>query len=131
MELTITNENTFIPKFRGNDKLSGTEQITVRYRTPTVAMKNRCRSKPKTKAVADKGGTITGMEIVIEKDSTQAISEMLISISNCSYRDGDKSTAITTAQDLLKAPVAFEPLLKEIGDEFDRILDSEAVDEKN
>ena len=47
MRLEIAKEGVFIPGFNGNKDLPATDQITVRYRTPTVAIKNRCRKKPK------------------------------------------------------------------------------------
>ena len=50
MKLTISKEQTFIPEFNGNKSLAATDQITVKYRTPTVAIKNRC--KPQSQANA-------------------------------------------------------------------------------
>jgi hypothetical protein len=132
MRLTITNEDTFTPEFKGNKNLPSTEQITVRYKTPTVAMKNRCRTKPQTTAISNSQGKIKNMEIIIEKDEIATLHEMLISISNCSYGGGDgKDKVIANAKDLIDAPVVYEPLLKEIVAEFDRILDNVGIDEKN
>jgi hypothetical protein len=124
----------FIPEFRGNREEPSTDQISVRYRVPTVAIKNRCRKKPQAKALSGKDGSVTGFEIIVEKDDPQTLSEMLIAISNCSYcsRDKDgKETVISTAKDLINAPIFFEPLLKEIVAEFDRVLDEMEVNEKN
>jgi hypothetical protein len=132
MRLDITNEGTFIPTFRDNDKDVSTDQIVVRYRVPTIAIKNRCRTRPQSKALADKDGKISGIEVIIDKDELQTLNEMLISISNCSYgTDSGKDAHITTARDLINAPIAFEPLLKEIVKEFDRVLDETEIDEKN
>lgn len=132
MRLTIDKEGTFVPAFNGNKKLSATDQITVRYKTPTVAIKNRCRKKPQAKGIATANGGIDRMEIIIEKDDISTLTEMLISISNCSYGEGDgKDHVIANAQDLINAPVSFEPLLKEIIAEFDRVLDHSDIDEKN
>jgi hypothetical protein len=133
MRLEISTEGTFVPEFNGNKKLPATDQITVRYRTPTVVIKNRCRRKPQAKGIAAANGSIDRMEIVIEKDEIATLNEMLVSISGCSYRSGpdDGETSITRAQDLLNAPIAFEPLLKEITAEFDRLLDHAGIDEKN
>ena len=132
MRLEIAKEGVFTPEFNGNKKLPATDQITVRYRTPTVAIKNRCRKKPQAKGIASADGAIEKMEIVIEKDGLSTLNEMLISISGCSYGDSDgKDRAVTNARDLIDAPIAFEPLLKEIVAEFDRILDRSEIDEKN
>jgi hypothetical protein len=132
MRLEIAKEGVFIPAFNGNKKLPATDQISVRYRTPTVAIKNRCRKKPQAKGIAAADGSIDHMEIVVEKDSVTTLNEMLVSIANCSYGvDGEKDKFITSAQDLVNAPVAFEPLLKEIVAEFDSILDHTDTSEKN
>jgi len=72
------------------------------------------------------------MEITVEKDETTTVKEMLVSISGCSYSEkGGKPVFIVSAQDLLNAPIQFEPLLKEIVDEFDNILDHSEINEKN
>ena len=132
MRLEISKEGVFVPKFNGNEKLPATEQITVRYRTPTVAIKNRCRTKPQAKAVSSSDGKIERMEIIIDKDDLTTLREMLVSISNCSYGDNDgKDSVITNAQNLINAPIEFEPLLKEIVAEFNSLLDRSEIDEKN
>jgi len=131
MKLTISKEGTFIPEFNDNKKEVSTDQIIVRYRTPTLAMKNRCRSKPQAKGIAGADGKMEKMEIVIDKDELATLREMLISIENVSYGEGNTEHKITTAQHLIDAPVVFEPLLKEIVKEFDRILDEASIDEKN
>ena len=131
MRLEISKEGVLIPSFNNNKDLPITDQITVRYRTPTVAIKNRCQKKPQTKGIAKENGRIDHMEIVIEKDNIAVLTEMLISISNCSYCDGDKERTITSAQELINAPIAFEPLLKEIVEEFDRVLAGSEIEIKN
>jgi len=131
MNFNLSQEDIFIPSFNKNKELPETDQIRVLYRVPTMAIKNRCRRKPQAKAVSAKNGSIDHFEIVIEKDELATLNEMLISITNCSYtyRDG-KVNKITNTQSLIDAPVAFEPLYKEVVKEFDRILD-ETIDEKN
>ena len=131
MRLEISKEGVFTPEFNGNKNLAPTDQITVRYRTPTIAIKNRCRRKPQAKALAAPDGKISGMEVVLEKDDVSTLNEMLVSISNCSYGDGGQDHKIFSAQDLLGAPIEFEPLLKEIVEEFNSILDHPGPDEKN
>jgi hypothetical protein len=132
MRLEISKEGVFIPSFNKNKELPATDQISVRYRTPTVAIKNRCRKKPQAKGIAAADGSLDHMEITVEKDSVTTLTEMLVSIANCSYGgEGEKDRAIVSAQDLINAPIAFEPLLKEIVAEFDSILDHSGVDEKN
>ena len=132
MNLEIDKEGVFVPEFNGNKNLASTDQITVRYRTPTVAIKNRCRTKPHAKGIASANGNIDRMEITLEKDETTTVKEMLVSISGCSYSDkGGKAVSIASAQDLFNAPIHFEPLLKEIVAEFDDILDHAGINEKN
>ena len=131
MQLQISKEGSFIPELNGNKGLVSTDQIIVKYRNPTVAIKNRCRRKPKMKGISDSKGNMENMEIVIEKDELATLNEMLISISGCSYNDAERENAIATAKDLINAPVAFEPLLKEIVAEFDRVLDNVEISEKN
>jgi hypothetical protein len=131
MRLEISKEGVFIPEFNGNKKLPATDQITVRYKTPTVAIKNRCRRKPQAKGITAPNGSIDRMEIVIEKDEIATLNEMLVSISNCAYGSGGKDHQIANAQDLINAPIEFEPLMKEIVVEFDRLLDHSGIDEKN
>jgi hypothetical protein len=131
MRLEISKEGVFIPEFNGNKKLPATDQITVRYKTPTVAVKNRCRKKPQAKGIAAANGNLDRMEIVIEKDEIATLNEMLVSISNCAYGSGDRDHSITNANELINAPIEFEPLMKEIVAEFDRLLDHSGIDEKN
>ena len=132
MRLEISKEGVFIPAFNKNKDLPAADQISVRYRTPTVAIKNRCRKKPQAKGIAAADGSLDHMEITVEKDSVTTLTEMLISIANCSYGGGgEKDRAVVSAQDLINAPVAFEPLLKEIVAEFDSVLDHAETDEKN
>ena len=132
MRLEIAKEGVFIPAFNKNKELPATDQISVRYRTPTVAIKNRCRKHPQAKGISGFDGRLDHMEIVVEKDDIATLTEMLVSIANCSYGGGgEKDRAIVSARDLVNAPVAFEPLLKEIVAEFDSILDHAEIDEKN
>jgi hypothetical protein len=132
MRLEISKEGVFIPAFNNNKELPAADQVAVRYRTPTVAIKNRCRKRPQAKGIAAADGSLDRMEIIIEKDSITTLNEMLVSITNCSYGGGgEKDRSIASAQDLINAPVAFEPLLKEIVAEFDSVLDHTEIDEKN
>jgi hypothetical protein len=131
MHLEISKEGVFIPEFNGNKEQPSTDQITVRYKTPTVASKSRCRKKPQAKGIAALNGNIDRMEIVIEKDEIATLNEMLVSISNCTYGNSDKIHSITNANELINAPIEFEPLMKEIVAEFDRLLDHSGIDEKN
>jgi hypothetical protein len=132
MKLPISKEGVFIPSFNKNKELPAIDQISVRYRMPTLAIKTRCRSKPQMKGISGADGRMEKMEITIEKDELATLKEMLISISNCSYGEGEgPEQKIMTSQNLIDAPLVFEPLLKEIVKEFDRIIDEAAIDEKN
>jgi len=132
MKLQVVKDGVFIPSFNKNKDLPSTEQITVRYRYPTLAIKNRCRSKPVAKGISGADGRVEKMEITVDKDELATLREMLISISNCTYGENEGTEhKIVTVQNLIDAPVDFEPLLKEIVKEFDRILDEAVIDEKN
>jgi hypothetical protein len=131
MRLEVSKEGVFIPSFNGNKDLPATDQITVRYRVPTMAIRNRCRRKPKTTGIANANGAIDRMEIIIEKDDVLTLTEMLVSISGCSYGIDGKEHIIGNVLDLINAPIPFEPLYKEIVDEFDRVLASSEIDQKN
>jgi len=131
MKLSVSKEGVFIPEFNKNKELVSTDQIRVLYRNPTLTIKNRCRSKPQAKGISSAEGRIEKMEITIDKDELTTLKEMLIRIDNCSYGDGSSEQKITTAQNLIDAPVVFEPLFKEIVKEFDRLLDESSIDEKN
>jgi hypothetical protein len=132
MKFPITKEGVFIPSFNRNRELPAIDQISVRYRMPTLAIKTRCRSKPQMKGISGADGRMEKMEITIEKDELATLKEMLISVSNCSYGEGEGAEQkITSVQDLINAPLVFEPLLKEIVKEFDRILDDTEINEKN
>ena len=131
MNITLSKEAVFIPDFNGNKELPAADQITVRYRIPTLVIKNRCRKKPVATGITNKTGGIDHMEIVIERDDLQTLNEMLVSISGCSYKSEGKDYKITNAADLINAPVFFEPLYKEIIAEFDEAMDKTEIDEKN
>ena len=132
MVLTISKERTFIPEFNGNKNLPACDQIVVKYKAPTITIKSRCRSKPQSKAIADANGKIRNMEISVDRDEQQTLVELLNSIHGASYQD-DKGNIvnITSARDLINAPIEFEPLMREIVEHFDSELDKAEIDEKN
>lgn len=132
MVLTISKERTFIPEFKGNKNLPTCDQIVVKYKAPTITIKSRCRSKPQSKAIADANGKIRNMEISVDRDEQQTLVELLNSIHGASYQD-DKGNIvnITSARDLINAPIEFEPLMREIVEHFDSELDKAEIDEKN
>ena len=132
MVLIISKERTFIPEFNGNKNLPTCDQIVVKYKAPTITIKSRCRSKPQSKAIADANGKIRNMEISVDRDEQQTLVELLNSIHGASYQD-DKGNIvnITSARDLINAPIEFEPLMREIVEHFDSELDKAEIDEKN
>jgi hypothetical protein len=132
MKFQVSDTGVFIPAFKKNREQAASEQIAVRFRCPTTAMKNRCRRKPQAKAISGKDGAIEKLEILLEKDDVQTLNEMLVSISGCSFSAEDGGEVfIRSAKELVNAPIFFEPLLKEIVEEFDRVLDNADVNEKN
>lgn len=131
MKYELNKEGVFTPSFNGNKELPPQDQIIVKYKNPTLAIRDRCRKKPKAKGIGNERGGIDHFEIIIEKDELVTVREMLISISNCSYVCDGQETKIVTVNDLINAPIQFAPLYKEIVEEFDKILDKSDIDEKN
>jgi len=130
MVTEIDKEGVFIPVFNGNQKLPSADQITVRYKIPTMAIKSRCRKKPQAKGISGANGRMEHIEIVIDRDDDNTLKEMLISISGCSYSCDGKEHHINNAQDIFNAPIFYEPLYKEIIAEFDKVLDSADINEE-
>lgn len=132
MHFTISKEKTFIPTFRGNNKVSADEQIVVTYKVPTVALKSKLSDTSEAKARADRKGNIDGIDIVMKRDDNAVLDALLLSIEHCEYTDDDgKNAVINNADSLKKAPVFFAPLYDEIVARLREELENSGADEKN
>jgi len=131
MRVTVSKTISFIPEFNGNRSLPATDQIVVKLKNPTIAIKERCRDQSETTARADPQGRIDHIDIQLRTDENTILREMVDSISGCEYDDGEKTAAITNAKTLNEAPVDFSPLREEIVKKCKEILEKSEVNEKN
>jgi len=132
MVITVSKVKTFEPEFNGNKELPATERIVVKYKNPTVAMRERLIARPEVKSHADTDGKLDGVDIVMgEINKATALREMLVSISGCAYAGDDgEEHSINNATELMNAPTEFNGLVDEIVKKFEEELNKQ-VNEKN
>jgi hypothetical protein len=130
MELVLSSELTYVPKFGGNRKMPAAEQIVAIYRAPTMSMKKRLLPRPNFTFNYDSAGNVKGGEVSIGLDSKPLIDGMLIRLTNARWKDGDEVHEITDAKSLYEAPVQFDELVEELADHFRAELDKK-YKEKN
>ena len=132
MVITVSKVKTFEPEFNGNKELPATDRIVVKYKNPTVAMRERLIARPEVKSHADTDGKLDGVDIVMgEINKATALREMLVSISGCAYADESGTEhAISNAKELMEAPSEFNELTDEIVKKFEEELNKK-VPEKN
>jgi len=129
---TISKEKTYIPKFDDNRNLPSNEQIAVRYKAATIELKNKIVSRPTAIGDFDDAGKSRGMKIEFKVDDEAYLRNMIVKISGAGYQEEDGEVKhISSAADLLKAPICFEPLITELVELFREELTVTAVDEKN
>ena len=131
MVITVTKTKQFEPEFNGNRDLPAEERIVVKYKNPTVALRERLVAKPEVKSHADVDGKLDGLDIKMgEINKKLALSEMLISILGCEYEDENGKHTINNAKELMEAPSEFNALVDEIVKKFEEEL-SKSINEKN
>jgi hypothetical protein len=130
---TISREKTYIPKFDKNRESPSNEQIVVTYKAATIELKNRTVQRPVAVSNFDEAGKSQGMKIEVKMDDDAYVKNMLVGISGLGYQyeGSDEVKYIKNAQDLLKAPLCYEPLLTELVELFREELSAAALDEKN
>lgn len=130
---TITKEKTYIPKFDGNRNEPPENQCVVRYRAATIDLKNQIVSSPVAVGEFDSAGKSTGMKVEIKQNDEQTIRKMIISLSHLGYQEEESSDVvyIKTGADLLRAPIEYEPLIKELLEVLNKELKADGVDQKN
>lgn len=124
MNISVSTKREFIPEFNGNRKLTGSDQLKVTHRAPTIAIKERLFPR---KFVYGANGEITG---TFEIDRKRIISELTIDFVNFDYSLDGEDKKITTVEQLFKAPVEFDPLIEELYTYYNNILNVKA-NEKN
>jgi len=124
MMISISTKREFIPEFNDNLKLPVAEQLKIGHRAPTVAIKEKLFPR-KFEFGAD--GQITGS---FEVDRKKIIQELTTDFSNCAYESDGDVKKISTVEQLFKAPVEFDPLIEELYNYYNTLLNSK-VNEKN
>ncbi len=131
MVIQVSKIKSFEPEFNGNKDLPAAERIVVKFRNPTVAMRERLISRPEVKSHADTDGKLDGVDIVMgEINKAAALREMLVSISGCAYEDNGTAHSINNAKELMESPSEFNELVDEIVKKFEEELNKK-VNEKN
>lgn len=132
MVINVSKVISFEPEFYGNKELPAAERIVVKYKNPTVAMRERLIARPEVRSHADSDGKLDGVDIVMgEINKATALREMLISISGCAYAGDDgEEHSINNATELMNAPTEFNGLVDEIVKKFEEELNKQ-VNEKN
>jgi len=130
---TITKEKTYIPKFDGNRSEPPENQCVVRYRTATMELKGQIVSSPVAIGEFDAAGKSTGMKVEIKQNDELTIRKMIVDITHLGYQEEGSNdiTYISGGADLLKAPVYYEPLIKELLVVLNKELKADGVDQKN
>jgi hypothetical protein len=130
---TISKIKTFIPKFDGNRDEAPENQCVVRYKAATIDLKSQIIATPVAVGEFDSAGKSTGMKVEIKQNDEIAIRKMIVDISHLGYQEegSDDITYIKGGADLLKAPIEYEPLIKELLEVLNKELKSDGVDQKN
>lgn len=127
MVLNVSIKREFTPKAFGNDKAPAAEQIKVEHHAPTLALKEKLFPKV---FQYDGKGEVTG---TFEIDREKIIRAFVKDIRNLGYQsdeEGGATIKIRTADELMKAPSAFEELLDELYAYFQELLNTK-INEKN
>jgi hypothetical protein len=139
MVLTVSSTREFVPKFNGNKELSVSDQIRVNHNAPTMSIKEKVMPRGFD---FDKDGQVSTH---VEIDRKKMFKAFDMKIVNLAYEKpidanvsgpvkvvGDNKTIVKvqTSEDLFNAPVEFDPLIDELYEYFQNLLNTK-VDEKN
>lgn len=130
-KISTSVQDVFIPEWDGNKELPVGEQIQVKYKSVTVAMKERLfpRAFDYKQASADSKDMLTSMTILV--DRKKVIAEMTVDIKNCAYETAEgEIVKVVTVEQLFKTPIDFDPLIEELYTFYQGLL-TQKVDEKN
>jgi len=124
MIISVSTKREFTPEFNGNRKLPANEQMKIIHRAPTVAIKEKLFPR---KFEFDGKGEVTGS---FEVDRKRIIGALTIDLMNIEYEGDDEKKKITTVTQLFDAPVEFDPLIEELYNYYNSILNARP-NEKN
>jgi len=139
MVLTVSNQREFIPEFNGNKELSVSDQIRVLHDAPTMSIKEKIMPRAFD---FDKDGQVSTH---VEIDRKKTLKAFNIKLQNAAYEkpvsadikasvkvisDDRAIIKVQTAEDLFYAPVEFDPLIDEIYQYLQNLLNGN-VNEKN
>ena len=139
MVLTVSNQREFIPEFNGNKELGGSDQIKILHDAPTMAIKEKVM--PRAFDLDKDGQVSTHVEI----DRKKIFKAFNVKVVNAAYEkpvaadikadvrvvsDGKALVKVQTPEDLFNAPVEFDPLIDEVYQYLQELLNKKA-DEKN
>ena len=124
MIISVSTKREFTPEFNGNRKLPANEQMKIIHRAPTVAIKEKLFPR---KFEFDGKGEVSGS---FEVDRKKIIGELTIDLLNIEYESDDEKKKVTTVTQLFGAPVEFDPLIEELYNYYNSILNARP-NEKN
>lgn len=129
-KISTSVQDVFIPTWEGNSELPVNEQIRVKHKAPTIAMKERLFPREFNLTQEAQGKDFT-TSMSIRVDRKKVIAEMTLSIDNCAYETPDGAIKkITTVEQLMDAPADLDTLVEEIYTYYQNLLTGK-VDEKN
>jgi hypothetical protein len=126
--LSVSSNRIFVPEFDDNKDLPSGEQIRVKYKAPTISMKEKLFPR--------QIDYIDGKpQISIAIDRVKLLKELVTGIENLSYAieeaDGKvEEKKIVTVEQLFSASVEFDALVEEIFTFLNEVLNGK-VNEKN
>ena len=140
MVLSISTVREFIPEFNGNKELSSSEQIRITHNAPTMAIKEKVMPRAFD---FDKDGRVSTHVEIDRKKIFKAFDVKLINAGyekpvNADVKSGSVKVVgddrviikVQTPEDLFNAPVEFDPLIDEIYNYLQELLQTK-VNEKN
>lgn len=125
MVISVSLKREFIPEFHDNKKLQASEQIRIKHRAATTAIKEQLFPR---RFQMNANGDITGNIEIDRKKIIQAFTDELVNISYES--DDGEIKKISTVEQLFKAPVEFDPLIEELYNYYNGLLNARP-NEKN
>ena len=132
MKVTVNTalNRVFTPEWNGNKDLSVADQVTVSYKAPTIAMKERLFERKFDFTKAPNGdGMEAGMSVIV--DRKKVINELTTAINGLSAEVDGKDIKISTTAQLFEAGVEFDGLAEELYTFYNNLINQKGVDEKN
>lgn len=132
MKVTVNTalNRVFTPEWNGNKELPPGEQVTVSYKAPTIAMKERLfeRKFDFTKSTSG-DGMDAGMSVIV--DRKKVINELTTAINGLVVDVDGKDIKIATTAQLFEAGVELDGLVEELYTFYNDLINQKGVEEKN